>query len=922
MKKLYMSSLVSPALLNGQAFLYNHTIFFTPKFNFMYKFTLRIFASLCILGMSSVNSFAQNNISAGGSSYTQNFDAMGTSGNLPAGWKADSVTTPRTVGSYGTALTTTGHLGGANMPSTNAAGDAGIYNFGNGTTSTGGTDRAVGGLNTSNNPTSVNIYLQLTNNGATPITQLAISYKIEKYRNGKNSDSSAVQLWYLNGATWVNLGAPFYSTFAPDADNNGYATAPDAAKTVTVNAVYNLPAAVALNGTLTFAWNISQGVAATGANASNSPALGIDDVRITATAAGPAALYFQSNSNGNWSDVNMWQYSSDGITWNAPPAPHYPTFFDNTILIQGGHTVNVDVNVTTDQTTVNGALVINSGMALSVDDGSGFDITVNNPGSISGADATARLIIKSEYTGTDAGTASVGPSTGIITVPTTVERLISSVYNRSAWRFLTAPLTSTGSIFSNWQNGGTYAAGIGSVVTGPTYLSAAGGSEGNPVTDANGLDYFTPGASMYTFNTATQQLAAVTNTTAPLSSATDNIGYYMFIRGDRHSTTASPNQTTLKATGSLQVGTKSFTTSATANAITLVGNPYASAIDLDKFNTDNFSASNVKSSYYYWDPYLSGDYGVGGYVTVSYASAGGTPTITPLNNSSCASTCGNETKYLQSGQAMFLVTKSAGGSGSVVFNEAQKDPTSVNNIFRTLSGKVENLRVNLLVLHNGTPALLDGIAADFDKSYSLKADDLDAGKFYNPGESIAFMRDNKALAVERLPLNTGSVLNLNLYQLKANITYQLEINHSISNGATAYLVDNYLKTTTQLDANRSTVITFTVNGDAASTGSNRFYISFAKPAVVVAQGKDGLSVFPNPVTNGVINLQMNNMPQGIYNVRVMNGIGQVIVTRQLNHSAGNSTETIQLGKGAVKGIYQLEVVKPDNTKFSSKVIAN
>lgn len=876
----------------------------------MRKFTLRIFLFLCFLGIASANSFGQF-ISAGGSPYTENFDGMGTSATatLPGGWKADAITTPRTVGTWAGAGTATHFSAGGNMSSSN--GNGGIYNYGAGTDALGA-DRALGALNTSNNPTSVNLYLQLTNNAATAITDVAISYKIEKYRNGKNADSAAVQLYYFNGAAWINLGSPFYTAFAPDADNDGYATAPDASKTVSVSAGYHLPAGVVQNGTLLFAWNISQGVAGTGANASNSPGIGIDDVRIVATAGAPTALYFRSFATGNWSDLNIWEYSSDNSTWNAPPAPHYPTSFDNTIAVRTGHVVTADVNVLIDQTTVTGTLTINPGITVSVNDGPSFDLTVPG-GTING---TGSLVIKSVPTGTDAGTASFGPSTGgTVSVPTTVERLISALSNRSAWRFLTAPLTGTGSIFDTWQNGGNYAAGVGTTVTGPNYTGA--GTPGTPAPNGStGLDYYTVAPSLYTFNTATQNIDAVTNTkTTLLSDPTANRGYYIFINGDRQSAWGTPNQTTLSATGSLLIGTKGFATSAAPNAITLVGNPYASAINLDLFDGDNAASSNVKSNYYYWDPYLTGWYGVGGYVTVSYPG----PVITPAAGGGGS----NETKFLQSGQAMFVETKSSGGAGSVTFNESQKDAASVNTIFRLQSSAVaDNLRVNLNLVSGTSSLLVDGIVASFDKNYSPKVDDYDATKFQNPGESIAFMRDNKAIAVERLPLTSETVLNLNLYRLKQNATYQFEINPSIStSGLTAYLTDNYLKTTTPVDLSKPTIVNFTVNSDAASTGANRFYISFAKPAIVMA-GKDGISVFPNPVTNGTINLQMNNMPQGIYNVRVFNSMGQVILTRQINHAAGSSSETIQLGKGMAKGVLQLEVVKPDNTKFASRVIAN
>ena len=51
---------------------------------------------------------------------------------------------------------------------------------------------------------------------------------------------------------------------------------------------------------------------------------------------------------------------------------------------------------------------------------------------------------------------------------------------------------------------------------------------------------------------------------------------------------------------------------------------------------------------------------------------------------------------------------------------------------------------------------------------------------------------------------------------------------------------------------------FNVTPDAASSGANRFIITFAKPGVVIKGNRFSMSVYPNPVTNGIINLQMSN----------------------------------------------------------------
>jgi hypothetical protein len=70
-------------------------------------------------------------------------------------------------------------------------------------------------------------------------------------------------------------------------------------------------------------------------------------------------------------------------------------------------------------------------------------------------------------------------------------------------------------------------------------------------------------------------------------------------------------------------------------------------------------------------------------------------------------------------------------------------------------------------------------------------------------------------------------------------------------------------------------------------------------------------VFPNPVTDKQIQLQMNSMPQGVYSVRLINNLGQTVLSKRISHSSGTSTERIQPDKKLVPGLYYLEVLSPD-----------
>ena len=90
--------------------------------------------------------------------------------------------------------------------------------------------------------------------------------------------------------------------------------------------------------------------------------------------------------------------------------------------------------------------------------------------------------------------------------------------------------------------------------------------------------------------------------------------------------------------------------------------------------------------------------------------------------------------------------------------------------------------------------------------------------------------------------------------------------------------------------------------------------------VFVEKERSKISVYPNPIVNGIINLQLTNQPEGTYGVRLLNGIGQVIVSKQVEHANGSSSEKIKLNKNSARGIYQLEITKPTGDKVTINVI--
>jgi hypothetical protein len=78
--------------------------------------------------------------------------------------------------------------------------------------------------------------------------------------------------------------------------------------------------------------------------------------------------------------------------------------------------------------------------------------------------------------------------------------------------------------------------------------------------------------------------------------------------------------------------------------------------------------------------------------------------------------------------------------------------------------------------------------------------------------------------------------------------------------------------------------------------------------VTIGSGKTGITVYPNPVRDGVVGLQLNNLAAGVYQVRLMNMSGQQVMSQVLNHVGGSATEQLRPASVIAKGLYQLEII--------------
>jgi hypothetical protein len=236
---------------------------------------------------------------------SENFNGIGTSATaaLPTDWRVDKNTSVRALGTYAAAVTATELRAGNSMSS---SAQNGIYNYAAGDPTTG-TDRAVGWISSASATKSGNLYAKYTNTTGQSLTGLTVSYDVEKYRQGSNSAGFSIQMYYsTDGSAWTPAGSNFLTSFAADANNNGYASAPGVTVSVSSQTL-TFASAIAAGNDFYLAWNYS---VTSGTTTSNAQALGVDNVSVTAITSivdNPPTVTSTNPSNGAY-----------GVAVNAP----------------------------------------------------------------------------------------------------------------------------------------------------------------------------------------------------------------------------------------------------------------------------------------------------------------------------------------------------------------------------------------------------------------------------------------------------------------------------------------------------------------------------------------------------------------------------------------------------------------------------
>ncbi|MBL0356950.1 MAG: T9SS type A sorting domain-containing protein [Chitinophagaceae bacterium] len=97
------------------------------------------------------------------------------------------------------------------------------------------------------------------------------------------------------------------------------------------------------------------------------------------------------------------------------------------------------------------------------------------------------------------------------------------------------------------------------------------------------------------------------------------------------------------------------------------------------------------------------------------------------------------------------------------------------------------------------------------------------------------------------------------------------------------------------------------------------YSSVVKVAAASAT-YTGITVYPNPVKDKLLNLKFTEQATGKYQVSIMNASGQVLLSKTIQHNGGSATQRIGLPSSITGGVYQLQVAGPGNTSTVQQLI--
>jgi hypothetical protein len=230
--------------------------------------------------------------------------------------------------------------------------------------------------------------------------------------------------------------------------------------------------------------------------------------------------------------------------------------------------------------------------------------------------------------------------------------------------------------------------------------------------------------------------------------------------------------------------------------------------------------------------------------------------------------------------------------------------------------------------YNGNVTLI-GLGNNVETNYTFEASDALPGSksanrftvmFALPGvtpvnfSSVKAIQQNNAVKIDWDVENEINVDHYNIERSKDGIHFNLVASKDILTSPSISKQYSWTDVTAEAGINFYRIVNVNKNGTVAYSKVLKVEAGNITTATI--------NVYPTVVNDGVLSLQFNNSQKGIYMLRLINTTGQVLLTKTITHSGGNTTQTVHFDRNVSKGMCQLNIVGPDKNIFQSVKLIN
>lgn len=361
----------------------------------------------------------------------------------------------------------------------------------------------------------------------------------------------------------------------------------------------------------------------------------------------------------------------------------------------------------------------------------------------------------------------------------------------------------------------------------------------------------------------------------------------------------------------------------------LIGNPYPSGIDANKFLDLNENSSIIDGTIYIWtqitqptvsvqDPFY-GDY-VLNYTIKDYASynkTGGTGTASSAINKTTT-----PTGYIALGQSFFVKAASTlpnGSTANATFDNHMRIPEVTNNSKTALAEEKHRIWLNLTnnsgAFSQTLVGYITGATEGFDRGYD--------GESFG-GNNVTFYSiipdANLTIQGRALPFDANDIVTLG-YNAAKKGTYSIRIDHldGIFNNQSIFLEDKLLNIVQDLKQKPYVFST------AIGTFNNRFVLKYSSNNNKTL-GVDDNNINPDSITisyaknnNELFIVNNNTLDFSLEKVTLFNMLGQSVSNWKIENP--NQQSIIIQTKPLSSGIY-ITKIKTSDGELSKKIIVN